>query len=165
MRERWKGGAREPRFVIHEHHASHLHYDFRLEMDGTLRSWAVPKGPSMKPSEKRLAVQVEDHPLEYIDFEGIIPQGQYGAGAVVIWDTGLYELTERKADRMVFFLKGDILKGGFTLALLKGRGKGNEWLLIKKRDEHARSDWKLKASLTPEKKAHLEERIPPCQAH
>lgn len=150
------------RFVIHEHHASHLHYDFRLELEGVLRSWAVPKGPSMNPSERRLAVQVENHSLEYIDFEGIIHQGQYGAGVVVIWDSGTYELIEKKADKIAFVLKGKKLKGGFTLALLKGRGKGNEWLLIKKRDEYACSDWKLKASLTPEKRTNLKERIPPC---
>ncbi len=152
------------RFVIHEHHASHLHYDFRLELDEVLRSWAVPKGLSMNPTEKRLAVQVEDHLLEYIDFEGIIPQGQYGAGVVVIWDSGTYELIERKAGKIVFFLKGKKAKGGFILALLKGRGKGNEWLLIKKKDEHASSNWRLKASLTPEKRAKLKERIPPCKA-
>ncbi len=151
------------RFVIHEHHASHLHYDFRLELDGVLRSWAVPKGPSMNPMEKRLAVQVEDHLLEYIDFEGIIPQGQYGAGAVVIWDSGTYELIETKADKIVFFLKGKKAKGGFTLALFKGRGKGNEWLLIKKKDEHASSNWRLRTSLTPKKRASLKERIPSCK--
>lgn len=150
------------RFVVHEHHASHLHYDFRLELDGVLRSWAVPKGPSMNPSERRLAVQVEDHPLDYIDFEGIIPQGQYGAGTVVIWDRGTYELVEKKADKILCILRGEKLKGGFTLVFLKGRGKGNEWLLIKKKDEHARADWKLKRSLTGEKRANLGEQIPPC---
>ena len=151
------------RFVIHEHHATHLHYDLRLELEGVLRSWAVPKGPSMDPVERRLAVQVEDHPLKYIDFEGIIPQGCYGAGAVVVWDRGTYELIEKKAHKIAFVLKGERLKGGFTLVLLKGRGKGNEWLLIKKKDEHARSDWKLKGSLTPEKRAKLKERTPPCE--
>lgn len=111
------------RFVVHEHHASHLHYDFRLELENVLRSWAVPKGPSMNPSEKRLAIEVEVHPLEYIDFEGIIPQGEYGAGAVVIWDSGPYELIEEKADKLAFVLKGRKLKGGFTLTLLKGGAK------------------------------------------
>ena len=151
-----------PRFVVHEHHASHLHFDFRLEMDGVLRSWAVPKGPSMNPSDKRLAVMVEDHPLEYGEFEGIIPEGNYGAGAVVIWDSGTYTLIERKEDKITFSLEGERLKGGFTLAKLKGRGKGNEWLLIKKKDEHAVSSWKLKTSLTAEKKSQLGERVPPC---
>jgi bifunctional non-homologous end joining protein LigD len=117
----------------------------------------------MNPSERRLAVQVEDHLVEYIDFEGIIPEGQYGAGAVVIWDSGTYDLIENKGDKILFFLHGERLKGGFTLVLLKGRGSGNEWLLIKKRDEHARSDWKLDMSLTPERRANLKERNPPCQ--
>ncbi len=152
-----------PRFVVHEHHASRLHFDFRLEMERVLRSWAIPKGPSMNPAEKRLAVMVEDHPLEYSDFEGIIPDGQYGAGPVVIWDNGTYELKEKKADKISFDLKGKKLKGGFTLARLKGRGKGNEWLLIKKKDEHAVDGWKLEVTLTPKKKASLKERVPPCE--
>jgi len=152
------------RFVVHEHHASRLHFDFRLEMDEVLRSWAVPKGPSMNPSERRLAVAVEDHPLEYVDFEGIIPDGQYGAGPVVIWDSGTYELKEQKTDKISFILSGGKLKGGFTLARLKGRGKGNEWLLIKKKDEHAVAGWKLEKSLTPKKRAVLKERIPPCES-
>lgn len=152
-----------PRFVVHEHHASRLHFDFRLEMERVLRSWAIPKGPSMNPAEKRLAVMVEDHPLEYSDFEGIIPDGQYGAGPVVIWDNGTYELKEKKADKISFDLKGKKLKGGFTLTRLKGRGKGNEWLLIKKKDEHAVDGWKLEVTLTPKKKASLKERVPPCE--
>lgn len=147
-----------PRFVVHEHEASHLHYDFRLEMDGVLRSWAVPKGPSMDASQKRLAVLVEDHPLEYIDFEGIIPEGMYGAGAVVVWDSGTYELLEKKKDKLSFFLNGKKLKGNFTLVRLKGK----EWLLIKQKDGHAQSGWRLKTGLTPEKRAELRERVPPC---
>lgn len=149
-------------FVIHEHHASRLHYDVRLEMDGVLRSWAVPKGPSMNPAERRLAVQVEDHPLEYIDFEGIIPLGQYGAGPVVIWDRGTYELLEKKTDRIAIRLKGKKVKGDFAVVLLKGRGKGNEWLLMKKKDEYALPNWELTVELTAEKRACLKERIPPC---
>jgi bifunctional non-homologous end joining protein LigD len=152
-----------PHFVVHEHDASRLHYDFRLEMDGVFRSWAIPKGPSMNPAEKRLAVQVEDHPLEYGDFEGIIPQGQYGAGSVVIWDSGTYILNEETADKISFFLKGKKLKGNFTLVHLKGRGKGNERLLIKQKDEFAEPNWKLRTSLTSEKRALLKERIPPCE--
>jgi bifunctional non-homologous end joining protein LigD len=151
------------RFVVHEHDATHLHYDFRLEMEGVLRSWAIPKGPSMNPAEKRLAVQVEDHPLEYGDFEGIIPEGQYGAGTVVIWDGGTYNLHEQTVDKIGFSLKGKKLKGNFTLVHIKGRGKGNSWLLIKQKDEYAEPNWKLKTSLTPEKRASLKERIPPCE--
>lgn len=150
-------------FVIHEHHASRLHYDVRLEMDGVLRSWAVPKGPSMNPAERRLAVQVEDHPLEYIDFEGILPPGQYGAGPVVIWDRGTYELLEKKTDRIAIRLKGKKVKGDFAVVLLKGRGKGNEWLLIKKKDEYALPNWELTVELTAEKRASLKERNPPCE--
>jgi bifunctional non-homologous end joining protein LigD len=152
------------RFVVHEHHASHLHYDFRLEWEGVLRSWAVPKGPSMNPGDKRLAIAVEDHALEYIDFEGIIPADHYGAGAVVIWDKGTYKLAQAAEDKVVFVLEGEKLKGGFTLTLLKGRGKGKEWLLIKKKDEYADSEWKTVPTLTPEKRAELAERIPPCAA-
>jgi len=152
------------RFVVHEHDSSHLHYDFRLELEGVLRSWVIPKGPSMNPSEKRLALLVQDHPLDYIDFEGVIPQGHYGAGAVVIWDRGLYELLEQEQGKLGFILKGQKLKGAFTLMHLKGRGKGNEWLLIKRKDEYALPNWKLETSLTREKRGQLRERIPPCEA-
>ncbi len=134
------------RFVVHEHDASRLHYDFRLEIGGVLKSWAVPKGPSMNPADKRLAVMVPDHPLEYIDFEGVIPEGSYGAGAVVVWDDGTFELvdpgapgTQLKAGKLAFVLRGKKLKGGFALARF-ARGKtGNEWLLIKKKDAWAAS--------------------------
>ncbi len=119
------------RFVIQEHHASHHHYDFRLEMDGVLKSWAIPKGPPIEPTERRLAVLVEDHPLEYIDFEGVIPEGEYGAGQVLIWDKGTYELQEKKVDKISFSLEGEKLKGHFTLLRLKKGKKGNEWLLLK----------------------------------
>ena len=124
-----------PRFVVQEHDASHLHYDFRLEMEGVLRSWAIPKGPSMNPADKRLAVQVEDHPVEYIDFAGIIPEGEYGSGRVSIWDHGTYSLLERDKDRMSFTLFGERLRGKFTLVKLRGSRKGNEWLLIKQKEE------------------------------
>jgi bifunctional non-homologous end joining protein LigD len=151
------------RFVIHEHHASHLHFDFRLESEGVLRSWVLPKGPSMNPSDKRLALEVEDHALEYIDFEGIIPQGQYGAGTVVIWDRGTYDPIEIGKGKISFTLDGGRLKGAFTLTYLKGRGKGNEWLLIKRKDQYAQPSWRLETSLTPEKQAELQEQIPPCE--
>jgi len=147
------------RFVVHEHHAAHLHFDFRLELDGVLRSWAVPKGPSLNPAEKRLALLVEDHPLSYIDFEGRIPKEMSGAGPVVVWDTGTYELLERDEDKIAFMLHGQTLKGEFTLVRLRGRGKGNEWLLIKKKDLYAQESWKLELKLTPAQKAKLKERI------
>ena len=152
------------RFVIHEHHASRLHFDFRMELEGALRSWVLPKGPSMNLSERRLAIEVEDHALEYIDFEGIIPEGRYGAGAVVIWDKGTFEPIEMGVDTMSFSLDGGRLKGAFTLTYLKGRGKGNEWLLIKRKDQYATTSWRLEMSLTPERQAELKERIPPCEA-
>jgi bifunctional non-homologous end joining protein LigD len=154
-------------FVVHEHHATRLHYDFRLEIGGVLASWAVPKGPSMNSAEKRLAVRVDDHPLDYGEFEGIIPEGSYGAGPVVIWDSGLFEPEGDPASglakgRLGFTLDGERLRGGFALTLLKGRGKGDEWLLIKKRDAHARDDWKIETALTPARRKNLSERIPPC---
>ncbi len=138
-----------PGFVVHEHHATHLHFDFRLEMEGALKSWAVPKGPSMNPKEKRLAIMVDDHALEYRSFEGIIPEGSYGAGAVVIWDKGEYELLRGnlKEGRMEVLLRGKKLKGTFALARMSGKEK--EWLLIKKRDGFAEDDFQIKTMLTP----------------
>jgi bifunctional non-homologous end joining protein LigD len=137
-------------FVVQKHHASHLHYDFRLEMEGVLKSWAVPKGPSMNPADKRLAMMVEDHPWDYRDFEGIIPEG-YGAGTVIVWDSGTYEPVEKKKSKkeneksllhhlyqgiLSFNLKGKKLKGEFSLVKTKERGD-NAWLLIKKKDQYA----------------------------
>lgn len=134
------------RFVIHEHHASRLHFDLRLEMDGVLKSWAIPKGPSMDPADKRLAVMVEDHPLDYISFRGEIAEGNYGAGDVEIWDSGTYEVTEGSIDegKLVFELSGTRLHGRFSLVRLKS---GKDWLLIKGKDEFADPDWKLEQVL------------------
>jgi bifunctional non-homologous end joining protein LigD len=156
------------RFVVHEHHATRLHYDFRLEIAGVLKSWAIPKGPSMNPADKRLAVMVDDHPLEYGEFEGIIPQGQYGAGPVLIWDSGEFQPegdaeSALKKGRLSFILKGKKLKGGFALVLMRARGSGKDWLLIKAQDSFAMKDWQIKEELTPAKKKKLAEKIPPCE--
>ncbi len=115
------------RFVVQEHHASHLHWDFRLEKDGVLKSWAVPKGPPEKKMIKRLAIQVEDHDLDYIDFEGEIEEGEYGAGTVNIWDKGSYALESESKKSIVLDLQGSRLKGRYSLVHLKDK----QWLLIK----------------------------------
>jgi DNA ligase D-like protein (predicted 3'-phosphoesterase) len=128
---RTEGGA-APRgsvFVVHEHHATHLHYDFRLEMEGVLKSWAVPKGIATEAGVKRLAVQTEDHPLDYASFEGVIPEGSYGAGRVAIWDKGTYEMKERGEKGMTFELRGAKLRGVYVMVHLKGKN----WLIFKKR--------------------------------
>jgi len=131
-------------FVVHEHHARHLHFDFRLEMEGVLKSWAVPKGPSLNPADKRLAVMVEDHPLEYGSFEGTIPEGLYGAGTVAIWDHGTYSLLAGAIaeGKMELQLEGKKLKGAFVMTRLKGKDK--EWLLIKKKDTYADPSFRLR---------------------
>jgi bifunctional non-homologous end joining protein LigD len=145
------------RFVVQKHDATRLHYDFRLEMEGVLKSWAVPKGPSLDPADKRLAMQVEDHPVSYFDFEGTIPEGNYGAGTVIVWDVGTWEPlspvpvngryvpgTDAEASDMLkkgdfkIRLHGKKLNGDFALIHMKGRrpgSKGTEWLLIKKHDD------------------------------
>src|SRR6267143_5048940 len=130
-------------FVVHMHAATRLHWDLRLEMDGVLKSWAVPKGPSANPADKRLAVKVEDHPLEYGDFEGIIPEGNYGAGTVIVWDRGLWVPLEDVREgfekgKLLFELRGYKLRGRWTLIKLKKTEK--EWLLIKERDEYVSTE-------------------------
>jgi len=117
-------------YVIQKHQATHLHYDLRLEMDGVLKSWAIPKTPPTTEGVKRLAVQVEDHPIEYANFQGTIPEGQYGAGTVEIWDKGQYVLKERDEDKLVFEIKGNRLKGDYCLVRFKGR---ENWLFFKKK--------------------------------
>ena len=151
------------RFVVQKHRASRLHYDFRLELDGVLKSWAVPKGPSLDPADKRLAMQVEDHPVSYFDFEGNIPADNYGAGSVMVWDVGTWQplasvpvdgkygtTTDEEARAMLakgdlkFRLNGERLNGDFALIRMKGRrpgSKGNEWLMIKKHDDHEVEDY------------------------
>src|SRR5438067_145382 len=150
----------DPIFVIQKHAARSLHYDFRLEVDGVLKSWAVPKGPSTDPRDKQLAMAVEDHPLEYANFEGVIPQGQYGAGAVIVWDTGpCRNLTERDGEEvpvaqaladghLVVGLEGKKLRGGYALIRLGGGGR-ERWLLVKKRD-HAADARRNPVSTQPE---------------
>jgi bifunctional non-homologous end joining protein LigD len=143
------GKGRKPIFVIQQHHASHMHYDFRLEMEGVLKSWAIPKGPSYDPSVKRLAMMTEDHPYAYAKFEGVIPKNNYGAGNVIIWDQGTWDFIEPgddpvkavKSGKLTFRLNGKKMFGEWALVRISGRGrtggKGNEWLLLKHRDEFA----------------------------
>jgi len=139
------GGARM--YCVQRHHATHLHYDLRLEVGGALKSWAVPKGPTLDPGEKRLAMMVEDHPIEYGSFEGVIPKGNYGAGSVMLWDRGTYELLgDASAEEQLargdfkFRLHGEKITGEFAIVRMK-RGKGNEWLLLKKKDAAAQPGW------------------------
>src|SRR5258708_7205666 len=139
-----KKAARKAEYVIQKHAARRLHYDFRLEMDGVLKSWAVPKGPSLDPQEKRLAVEVEDHPLEYGGFEGVIPTGEYGGGTVMLWDRGWWESLGDAGEgyakgNLKFILHGEKLQGRWALVRMarRERDKSDNWLLIKERDERA----------------------------
>ncbi|MGH7549492.1 MAG: DNA polymerase ligase N-terminal domain-containing protein [Gemmatimonadota bacterium] len=143
-----KKGKAGRRFVIQKHSASTLHYDFRLEADGVLKSWAVPKGPSTDPRDKRLAMPTEDHPLDYGDFEGVIPEGEYGGGSVIVWDRGTYRnLTENDGQEvsipqaidgghLKIWLDGEKLRGGYALTRI-GKGKDERWLLVKMDDDQA----------------------------
>jgi bifunctional non-homologous end joining protein LigD len=145
------GKPGQRRFVVQKHRATRLHYDFRLEMEGVLKSWAVPKGPSLDPADKRLAMQVEDHPVSYFDFEGTIPEGNYGAGTVMVWDVGTWE-PEGNAHEMLakgdlkFRLDGQKLKGSFALIHIRSRkpgSKGTEWLLIRHRDAYVQPGYDI----------------------
>ena len=158
-----------PIFVVQEHHATRLHWDFRLEIDGALKSWAVPKGPSLDPSQRRLAIQVPDHDMEHATYEGIIPEGTYGAGPVLIWDKGSFTPIDDEAPGaaiakgdLKFELQGKLLKGAFALVKLHGPSRERAWLLIKKEDRYAKHGWKTPVLLTPARKRRLKERMPAC---
>src|SRR5215203_3724403 len=154
------------RLFIQRHDATRLHYDLRLEIGGALKSWAVPKGPSQVPLSKQLAMHVEDHPISYGDFEGNIPKGNYGAGSVMLWDVGTFEVL-KDGDAEGQLARGDLkfradgqkMKGEFALVLMKGRGKGNEWLLIKKRDEFADEEYDIEALAYSVKTGRTQEEI------
>jgi len=140
-------------FVVQKHDASRLHYDFRLEIGGVLVSWAVPKGPSMNPADKRLAIRTEDHPLEYAEFEGVIPEGHYGAGTVMVWDRGTYQPKDGRSPdlqlargKIDVVLEGKKLCGGFALVRTRTQGRQHEqWLLIKERDACANPSWDIES--------------------
>ena len=162
-------------FCVQRHDATRLHYDFRLAIDGVLKSWAVPKGPSLEPLSKSLAVHVEDHPLEYGNFEGNIPKGEYGGGSVMLWDRGTFELlgdlpalAQIERGDLKFRLHGDKLRGEFALVRMKNRGKGNEWLLIKKKDADSKPGWNIEdyahSVLTGRTQQEIAENLPAAAA-
>jgi bifunctional non-homologous end joining protein LigD len=163
-------------FCVQRHDATRLHYDFRLEVDGALKSWAVPKGPSLEPLAKHLAMHVEDHPIDYGGFEGNIPKGEYGGGSVMLWDRGSYELlgdapalAQIERGDFKFRLYGEKLRGEFALVLMRGRGKGNEWLLIKKKDGEAKPGWNIedyaRSVLTGRTQQEISENLSPATSH
>src|SRR5437588_5825324 len=143
--------SKQLRYFIQRHAATRLHYDFRLELEGVLKSWAVPKGPSFDPADKRLAMQTEDHPLDYGDFEGVIPEKQYGAGEVLLWDKGVWTPEDRDAlealrkGRLHFRLDGDKLHGSWILTRTRGNEDRPAWLLIKRHDDEVRRDYDITA--------------------
>jgi DNA ligase D-like protein (predicted 3'-phosphoesterase) len=145
-----KARRKHPRFSIQKHSATSLHYDLRLEVDGVLASWAVPKGPSLDPRDKRLAMRTEDHPLEYLEWEGVIPKGEYGAGPMIVWERGVFQnISETRSGRPMelreaiekgdvkIFMLGEKIKGAYALVRTSDPGEREKWLLIKKRDEGA----------------------------
>jgi len=145
-----KPRRKHPRFTIQKHSATSLHYDLRLEVDGVLASWAVPKGPSLDPRDKRLAMRTEDHPMDYLEFEGVIPKGEYGGGPVIVWDRGVFQnISETRSGQPMklseaiekgdvkFFLLGEKVRGAYALVRTSKPGEREQWLLIKKRDEGA----------------------------
>ena len=159
-------------FVVQKHRATRLHYDFRLAIDGTLKSWAVPKGPSLNSADKRLAVQTEDHPLDYANFEGKIPEGNYGAGTVMVWDRGTFSVIgDASASKQIergeikFNLNGEKLRGSFVLVKLKHSEKGNEWLFIKHKDANEDPAWNIDehdgSVLTGRTLEEIAEELPP----
>lgn len=165
-----KNALHSGRYFIQRHNATRLHYDFRLEIDGTLKSWAIPKGPSLDPAVKHLAAMVEDHPIDYGDFEGNIPKGEYGGGSVMLWDRGTFDLIpDDKAGAtaleqiargdLKFRLHGEKLSGTWALVHMKGRGKGNDWLIIKKKDEAAQSPWDIEQLAYSVKTGRTQEEI------
>ena len=165
-----KSESQTGRYFIQRHNATRLHYDFRLEIDGTLKSWAIPKGPSLDPTVKHLAAMVEDHPLDYGDFEGNIPKGEYGGGSVMLWDRGTFELIPdanagaTAAEQIArgdlkFRLHGEKLSGTWALVHMKNRGKGNEWLIIKKKDETAQTPWNIEDLAVSVKTGRTQEEI------
>src|SRR5882724_1114299 len=159
-------------FVVQKHRATRLHYDFRMAIDGTLKSWAVPKGPSQSHADKRLAVQTEDHPLDYANFEGKIPEGNYGAGTVMVWDRGIFHvegnldaLRQLEKGEIKFSLNGEKLRGSFVLVKLKQSEKGNEWLMIKHKDAAEDASWNIDehdgSALTGRTLEEIKEELPP----